>query len=368
MLIPSLFDPGASEDTVNGLFPVSLYGAHSNGTDDDMPALIACVAACMAAHGGRVLIDVPLWLKGTVDIPGGLWDGLASGASNLIIQGMADASTITVDCAGKTPFAFSNWNQVSLLDLVFVGGPTTPTCDYVIFGTAWQMFVERCVFMHLQATTAVLGLYQSNRYMSECKFGSCGAVNQATIYCPGGGSFVMEKTHFIDYGWANGINYNGRSTNGRPWVKYRGNGSTGAQPTGGGDGVAVHLSDCYFDENANHALDVAKEDGAGSRIRNVAIDNCSGNYAVLLSEAYSISGVDSVKIEGGDWGWNTVTTSITLRDVRFARIDRFFSATASKVDADNTVTAAEILECNGLSKSSGWAAGHTVMRYNGVDV
>jgi hypothetical protein len=367
MLIPSLEGSFLAELTVRTQFLVSNYGPYSNGTNDDLPAFIACVTACAAAGGGEVVVDVPLWFLGSTP---GSWNGLASGISNLVVRGHGDGSVIRVNCPTITPLSFANFNLLAFVDLVFLGTGSAFDCVQLFAGHSWQLLFERCSFINLRASAAVLSLFNFTPMLLNCKFGGCGSNSgPAVINCEPGGSVLLHNTHMIDYGYALGTVFNGRTNPIYPWVRFRGYG-TGGIGTPVGDGVAVHAVDCFFDEGCLYAIDVGLLDTDHNRISNVVIENCSGDLSDTDGGAFSIAGVDSLKISGGDFGLGSITTAIKLRNVRYASVERFHinNGGTGAIDADSTVTYAEILECPNLVKSGSWAAGKTVMRFNGVDV
>lgn len=372
MLIPSLFGAGSSGgiSTVNGVYSVSSFSPFSDGTHDDLPAFIACVNACVAAGGGIVDVDVPLWFLGST---GGSWDALVVGASNVIFNGRGDGAPINLKCTA-TPITLANFNLVRFVDLVFYSSDTSSPvadCPTLVNGHSWQMIFEGCSFINLLSTNELLSLFLSKFVFRDCKFGGCGTLNgPGIIRTFQGAKLILDDTDIIDYGWVKGVNYNGRTNPIFPWVHFRSNGSIPGEPTSVADGCGLHVRDCFFDEGRTWALDVDLEDPDKPRIHTVIVEDTSLDIGVQTGGGYQLSGIDNLWVAGGDMGLHTVLNGMVLRNIRHAKIERVLVNTGAPcvIDADNTVTFIEVYECPGFSKSGGWAPGLGIWKLNGVDV
>lgn len=359
--------PGARRE--RGVFAVGDYGPRSDGVGDDMPAFRRCVDACVAARGGKVVVDCPLLLTSA----GGAWDG-ATLTSNLAIEGRGDGSVINVQCPSQTPMQFSNFDLVTLRDLVFLGSPSDlDDCGILLALNASQTIIDGCNFTHVSAVAAVLYYTGGTNYIVRSKFGGS-AINHPDglgmiAAASGGANLIMDMCEVIDYGNVLGFNHSGKTNNNKPWVWFRGN----AQPTGaitGTSGVDLRISNTLFDEGRRFAVDAAWADSGLAPLRSVILDNvCLNNHPGTLGDGggLNIAGVDSFEWSGGELAWNPALAA-KLRNVRHARFSRVknYTGTTSNIDTDSTVTYLEVLECPGLAIAG--TPGLVVHKLNGVDV
>lgn len=342
----------AAIPTPQGVYPVSAYNPPSNGTADDFPAFKNAVDACVAAGGGEVLIDKPLWFTGTQT---GTW---TSGASNIVFRGKGDSAVITLKNAAALPFNLSNLNILAFVDIVFLGGKAlsdpTSDCTAVMHSSAWQCVFERCSFINIQASAAVLSFFSGSLAVRNCKFGGCGSTTgPGVIRAYLGGMLLLDNVHFLDYGGVKGTTYSGRTNPAFPWVWFRGNGTSG-NPQSAFSGW-MEARNCFFDEGCVYAIDAGKGVGGDPRNRSYIVENCSFNNG--QTGALYLAGADIVHVSDSNFGWNPSRPAAVLRDVRYALIERCKNDTGGTVtiDADNTVTTVDRVKNNGLTTAIGYA-------------
>lgn len=356
-----------------GIFQVSDYmtkaraAGQGAGTVNDWDAFNACVNDCIAAKGGIIEVDVPIWIKGASST--GSWAGGTGKASHIVFRGRADASPITLDCDGAVPFNPSNFSTIRFENLVFVGGSAGADVTALYHGYSSQTTFVGCTFAGLKSSGPLLSFFSGQTgTLWDCRFGGCGALSVGLIRAYLSAGLVVDSCEFSDFGDVRGVAYSSKTNPLIPWIWYRGNSTTGAglRPTS----YNLHMRNCFFDEGRSLTLDCGKDVAESPRIRSIVIENCRNN--LTPPGGYKIAGVETVLITDNEFAWNPDGYAIQLRDVRFASIQRSIANTlgggTAEIDADDTVDSVEILECTRMPKISGWGALQTTERYNGVDV
>lgn len=376
MLIPSI--PGgagfSSQDSDLSVFKVSDYmtGPRRSGTGagsvDDWPAFRSCVDACFAAGGGVVLIDLPIWF---LSATGGDWNGTALGASNVIFKGYLDAAPVTIDSFNDIVMTLSNLDFLGFEDIIFLGGSDGGDCQTVVETNVWRAYFHRCQFVNVASVGGMLTSDGTWTTLRNCRIGGCGTANgPGLIHCRNTSQLLMEDCFTIDYGMVSGRLYVGKTNPNLPWVYYTGN-----QPAAGHQQapsqIGLVIRDSFFDEGRQWTVLVEKENPAGLPMRSVILENVINNlWGGTGGGGYSISGVDTVLINGGEFAWAEFPKGVVLRDVRHGHIERLNNKTGGtvEVDADSTVTFLKLLESPNMTMKAGSNPGLLVHQFNGVDI